>query len=100
MAHGRTNQPQRRFWSRGRAGVGKNVLALVALVVGLGLEPSAVQSESLLQRFDVVQAVLAESKYGHQLIVIPGGDQAFIDEPGVKIERQDVVVVWSVSKEA
>src|SRR5262249_26383962 len=55
MAHGPTNQHQRRFWRRRRAGVGKNYVPAVAAVLGAGLAlaASAVRSESLLQRFDV-----------------------------------------------
>jgi quinoprotein relay system zinc metallohydrolase 2 len=65
MAHGPTNQHQRRSSRRRRAGVGKNyVLALAAaLGVVLGLGASAVRSESLLQPFAVQE--VASGLYFH-----------------------------------
>ena len=52
----------------------------------------------LLQRFDIVEAILTEPKGGHELVVVARGNQALIDESGMKIEWQNVVIFRRVGK--
>ena len=56
-------------------------------VVGL------IDGASLLQRLDVVEAVLAKAESCHQVVFVARRDQPFVNEARMKIKRQNVVVL-------
>ena len=79
--------------------VGLKERPLVDLDAVVNFEHSSVvrliDVSSLLQGFDILEAILTEPEGDHQLVVVTRRNQAFVDQSGMKIERQNVVVFRS-----
>ena len=59
------------------------------------IDPAAV-----LKVFDIREAILAVADREHQLVLVTGGNEAFVVQPHMKIERKNVVILRSEGKQA